>query len=178
MKNLLFILSFFILNSCTKSSGISENSINKIAKKEALSSLNEYCTSNDIALLTKKDIRLLFFEKLDSTLQKQYQHEKEKTSPELNGKILDQFLEDIDLKYFEQNFQFQKKYEFKLTPKSIHTLKEFNTIELLYYPNDCSFRLSIICFYVTKEFSDESSVVYIFKIKNNKLLDFKRQEAG
>ena len=166
------------MNSCSKSKVIQKDVENSSADLQVDKDSENNCDVKDIVFLNQNEGHKSFIKTLDSTVQKQYPAGKEITSPELNTEILTQFLNDLNLENFDETFKFQKKYNLKLTPKSVQTLNEINIIELVYYPKECSYRLSINCSYETEDYSDESSVIYFFKIVDGKLKDFARQEAG
>lgn len=128
-------------------------------------------------MLKKKVLNTSFFQKLDSVITIQYPNIQQKESIDINADLLDVFLNDIDISTLESDRIFMKKYKYNLVPKKIHVLNYFNTIEIQYY-NNCEFRLVIINYYETEEFSDEGNVSYSFKIENNQIKKIKRQEAG
>lgn len=138
---------------------------------------NKTCRPLDILMLKEKDVKTLFFQKLDSTVNKQYLGKK-KESVDLTQELLEIFLNDLDTKFFSRNLIFQKKYKAKFVIEDKQSKNDSTTIELSYFQEDCFYRMAILNYYETEEYADESSVIYFFKIENKQITNFGRQEAG
>ena len=171
MKNVLVFIALLVFLSCLKNAKNTEEANEKIENK-----LTGNCNLENILLLTHKEQEIIFFQKLDSLVLKQYPEGKE--AIDITPELLSRFLSDLEINNLKNDSVFRKKYIVKLTPESLETFHESNNIELMYFPKDCAYRLSVNNYYETKEYADEGSVSYSFKIENGSIKDFKRQEAG
>ena len=174
MKTCSLLIILMIAFSCNRNTSKPNLTIESQAEKNNVST----CEASDIFALQEKSNEELFFRQLDSKIKTQYPVIDEKLSAEITPALLTEFLKELNLENLENNAGYQKKIPIKLTPAKLKTKIETNTIELIFFPQECSYRLSILTYYETDEFSDENSVSYSFKILNNKITDFERQEAG
>ncbi|WP_334126806.1 hypothetical protein [Empedobacter brevis] len=172
MKNLFLLIVLIVCVSCL------QNTKNADKTGENKTENNLDCKPEDILILTRKDMETEFFRKLDAVISKQYPEEKEKQTIDITPELLNQFLRDLNINTLKNDSVFQKKYGVKLTSENTETRNESNTMELMYFPQDCTYRLSVNNYYETNEFSDERSVSYSFKIENGHVTAFRRQEAG
>jgi len=136
----------------------------------------------DFLKLKNKELQADFFSKLDSIRKVQYPDNDQETSimVDLTPEYLIKFLNDIDLDSLKVNKEFEEGYHFNIAPKD-YTDPEVckDKIAVSFEVENCSFRLNIYnTFLVEPNWCTESMVVYGFKIKNDKIVDFWRQEAG
>ena len=99
---------------------------------------------------------------------------------DLTPEYLIEFFADINLDSLTANKQFEKEYHFNIAPKE-YTDPQIckDKIDVSFDAENCSFRLNVYnTFLVEPDWCTESMVVYGFKIKNDKIVDFWRQEAG
>ena len=171
-----FILILTLIVSC--SNNTNQKELDKPKENfKVTKNRNKDCRPLNILMLKEKDVKTLFFQKLDSTVNKQYLGKK-KESVDLSQELLEIFLNDLDTKIFPENLIFQKKYKAKFVIEDIQSKNESTTIELSYFQEDCFYRMCILNYFETDEYSDESSVIYFFKIENKQITNFGRQEAG
>lgn len=157
-----------------------EKSIDKDSEQIAVTN----CTGKIEGFLTLRDKELQadFFSKLDSIRKVQHPNNDQETSimVDLTPEYLIEFLDDISLDSLTANKQYEKEYHFNITPKS-YTDPEIckDKIAVSFDEENCSFRLNVYnSFLVEPDWCTESMVVYGFKIENDKIVDFWRQEAG
>ncbi|WP_196889877.1 hypothetical protein [Aureivirga sp. CE67] len=136
----------------------------------------------DFLNLKDKELQEDFFSKLDSIRKVQYLNNDQDTSimVDLTPEYLIEFLADISLDSLTANKQFEKEYHFNIAPKE-YTDPQIckDKIAVRFDAENCSFRLKIYnTFLVEPDWCTESMVVYGFKIKNDKIVDFWRQEVG
>lgn len=201
MKILIYILTVLTLIGCTDSTDIEER--NKTAGKEIDSKTDKVlkeepkkldresvqiesndclATSIDFLKLKDKNLRLGFFVKLDSIRKVQYPDNDQETSimVDLTPEYLINFLTDIDSDSLLVNRQFEQEYHFNTAPKGYTDPKICkDKIAVSFNHENCSFRLDVYnTFLVQPDWCTESMVIYEFKIKNDRIVDFWRQEAG
>lgn len=142
------------------------------------------CSGKAIDFLKFKGEKLLadFFFKLDSIRKLQYPNNDQETSimVDLTQEYLMVFLSDINSDSLNANKRFEKEYHFNIAPKDYIDPKICkDKIAVSFDAENCSFRLNVYnTFLVETDWCTESMVVYGFKIKNDKIVDFWRQEAG
>ena len=139
-------------------------------------------TISDFLKLNDKELQLDFFSNLDSIRKVQYPDNDQDTliMVDLTPEYLTMFLTDINSNSLMVNNQFEKEYHFDIAPKD-YTDPEIckDKIAVSFDDKSCSFRLHIYnTFLVEPDWCTESMVVYGFKIENDKITDFWRQEAG
>lgn len=130
--------------------------------------------------LTNKNIQTDFFHQLDSIRKVQYPKNDQDTAifVDLTPKLLDKFLRDLNEDEFSKAGNFEKEYNFNIAPPKYTDSKECSDkISITFDKRTCSFRLVIYNEFFA-EWCQESIVVYGFKIKGNKISDFRRNEAG
>ncbi|WNJ20335.1 hypothetical protein [Pontibacter sp. G13] len=137
---------------------------------------------SDFLKLNQQDLQTDLFVKIDSIRKVQYPENDQETSimVDLTAEYLTQFLNDIDVDSLAKNQQFEKKYHFNIAPEGFTNPTDCkDKIAVSFDDKDCSFRLNIYnTFLVEPNWCTESMVVYGFKIKNSRIIDFWRQEAG
>ncbi len=135
----------------------------------------------DFMQLNNKEFQNKFFILLDSV--RNFQHppnDKEKEMMvDLNQKLLNQFLKDIDTKEFSKNNTFEKEYHFNIAPKNYSDPADCkDKISVQYFPGK-GYRVVIFnTFLVEPNWCTEHTVVYGFEIKGNRIINFGRNEAG
>ncbi|MBD8489690.1 hypothetical protein IFO69_13115 [Echinicola sp. CAU 1574] len=138
--------------------------------------------TEDFLNLKDKELQADFFYKLDSIRKVQYPNNDQEASitVDLTPEYLIEFLADINSDSLTANKQFEKEYHFNIAPKD-YTGSEIckDKIAVSFDAENCSFRLNIYnTFLVEPDWCTESMAVYGFKIKNDEIVDFWRQEAG
>ncbi len=101
-------------------------------------------------------------------------HKKIQKNLDITYEMLFDFLKDIDKKKFSTTNNFEKTYNENTGKEKSHKY----TIMLTFYPSECGYRLVVNHFIEAKEWSDEISVIYSFRILDDRIVDFVRQEAG
>ena len=140
---------------------------------------SDNCYENQIFTLKDKQSQESFFKQLNLVISKQYPPNKEKEILDITPQILNQFINDIDKTTFSLTKSFTKEYKFNLVPNQYSNSKDYkNTISITFDEKECTYRLTLINFYQTDEWSDETSIVYSFRILYGEIIDFRRQEAG
>ena len=140
------------------------------------------CQRLDFLKLQDKKLQNIFFKQLDSTRHIQYPNndQEKEIMIDLNQKLLDQFLKDIDQTAFSKTGRFEKEYHFNIAPKGYSDpaiCKDKISIE--FYPENCSYRMMIWnTFLAEPDWCTESQVIYSFEIKGDKIAGFERNEAG
>jgi len=202
MKNFIYILTLLTIVGCGNSEKkdahvffdrlelVSESNIDlreeyeKSTVNDSLKTEANNCSGEIIDFLKLKDngLQIDFFSKLDSIRKVQYPANDQETSImfDLSPEYLNKFLVDIDIDSLSVKNQFEKEYHFNIAPLDF-TDSEIckDKIAVSFDVKDCSFRLNIYnTFLVEPNWCTESMVVYGFKIKNDKVVDFWRQEAG
>ncbi|WP_228851534.1 hypothetical protein [Aegicerativicinus sediminis] len=202
MKTLTYILTVLLLIGCSNSSNNgkvsetiesesqsltdstveveeTENANNEI---EQIESSKCSGTISDFLKLEQQDLRTDLFAKIDSIRKVQYPDNDQETSimVDLTAEYLTRFLKDIDTDSLTQNQGFEKEYHFDIAPEGFTDPTGCkDKIAVSFDNKDCSFRLNIYnTFLVEPNWCTESMVVYGFKIKNSRIIDFWRQEAG
>jgi hypothetical protein len=139
-------------------------------------------TITDFLILKRKDLQIGLFAKIDSIRKVQYPDNDQETSimVDLTAEYLTRFLNDLDSDSLTKIQRFEKEYHFSIAPKGFTDPADCkDKIAVSLDEKDCSFRLNIYnTFLVEPNWCTESMVVYGFKIKNNRIIDFWRQEAG
>ncbi|SFT43354.1 hypothetical protein SAMN05216474_0540 [Lishizhenia tianjinensis] len=138
--------------------------------------------AEDFLKLKGTGLQADFFSKLDSIRKVQYPNNDQETSimVDLTLEYLKEFLADINLDSLTANNQFEKEYHFNIAPKG-YTDPEIckDKIAMNFEAKNCSFRLSVYnTFLAQPDWCVESMVIYGFKIENDKIVHFWRQEAG
>lgn len=169
----IIVITFFALISLFACDAPKSKEVKSIATEE----VSNLCTANAVCLLQNTEGRNSFFAKLDSVLQIQYPKSDNLDKPQdITADLLTTFFKDLDTASFYANNTFSKEYAFDTS--NVKSLKNRKSIELTFDESTCSFRLVIINYYETEEYSDESSIVYSFSIADGKITSFVRQEAG
>lgn len=154
----------------------SNNEIEQIETSKCSGAISDFLKLNQQYLQTD------LFVKIDSIRKVQYPENDQETSimVDLTAEYLTQFLNDIDVDSLAKNQQFDKKYHFNIAPEGFTDPTDCkDKIAVSFDDKDCSFRLNIYnTFLVEPNWCTESMVVYGFKIKNSRIIDFWRQEAG
>ncbi|MCH2032295.1 MAG: hypothetical protein MK202_02150 [Tenacibaculum sp.] len=201
MKNIIYIfavLTFFGSDNAVKKENATSDKMeivpeyNKSLREKYEKSIEkgyEQLASNtclgkieDFLNLQKNKLQADFFSKLDSIRKVQYPNNDQDTSimVDLTPEYLIKFLSDINLDSLIANKGFEKEYHFNIAPKEYSDPQICkDKIAVSFDVENCTFRLDIYnTFLVEPDWCTESMVVYGFKIKNNKIVDFWRQEAG
>lgn len=177
MKN-IYLYSLLIFFATCKESKVNDNVPAQTLKMSTnLSSTVNSCTLDNMLSLQNEPLKISFFQKLDSIIEFQYPEKTEKEAIDINGEILEAFLADLKLHSNKNDSVFEKSYNYNLFKNKQNVKKYSNTIEVQLF-NNCTYRLLFINYLETSEYADEGSVVYSFKINNNEIKEFKRQEAG
>ncbi len=202
MKTLTYILTVLLLIGCsnssdngkvsepieTESQSLTDSTIeveetqNANNEIEQIESSNCSGTISDFLKLEQQDLQTDLFAKIDSIRNVQYPDNDQETSimVDLTVEYLTRFLNDIDADKLTQNQRFEKEYHFDIAPEGFTDPTDCkDKIAVSFDDKDCSFRLNIYnTFLVEPKWCTESMVVYGFKIKNSRIIDFWRQEAG
>ena len=156
----------------------------KSIAKESQETDSINCTGKILDFLKLKDneLQTIFFSKLDSIRKVQYPDNNQEISimVDLTPKYLNKFLSDIISDSLSTIKRYEKEYHFNIAPKDF-TDPEIcmDKITVNFDVEHCSFRLNVFnTFLVEPNWCKESKVVYGFKIKSGKIIDFWRQEAG
>ena len=140
------------------------------------------CSPAIIKKLHDKRLMASFFDQLDSVRRIQYPHNDQDAgnSVDLNPKMLSQFISDINTETFSKTGTFQKHYFFDMAPASYKDSEKCkDVISIQFIPSSCSFRIEIHNAYpVENDCAGGSQVSYHFKIQNNNIVNFSRNEAG
>lgn len=137
-------------------------------------------TALDFLKLTDKKIQADFFHQLDSIRKVQYPKNDQDTAifVDLTPKLLDNFIKDLNKDQLYKTGEFEKEYNFNISPPQYTDSKECeDKVSLTFDKINCSFRLIIFNEFFA-EWCQESTVVYVFKINGDRILDFGRSEAG
>lgn len=168
--------------SFTDTAIIVEETQKVIYKTEQIKTSNCSGTITDFLELKNKDLQLDLFAKIDSIRKIQYPDNDQETSImiDLKAEYLIRFLNDIDIDSLTQNQRVEKEYHFDLAPEGFTDPADCkDKIKVSFDQKNCSIRLNIYnTFLVEPNWCTESMVVYDFKIKNDRIIDFSRQEAG
>ena len=140
------------------------------------------CSPTTIKKLEDKRLMGYFFDRLDSVKRIQYPGNDQDTgnSVDLNPRLLSQFISDINTETFSKTGTFQKHYFFDMAPASYKDSEKCkDVISIQFIPSSCSFRIEIQNAYPVKnDCAGGSQVSYHFKIQNNSIVNFSRNEAG
>lgn len=152
---------------------------NEIEKIEEVKSIG---LSSDFLKLKYKNLQSEFFGKIDSIRTVQYpnNHQEISIMDDMTPEYLNKFLADINLDSLSKNNQFEQEYHFNIAPEDF-TDPDIckDKIEVSFNDKDGSFRLSIYnTFLVELDWCTESMVIYGFSIKEDKIINFWREEAG
>ncbi len=202
MKTLIYILTVLTIIGCsnsndngrvsetieTESQSLTDSTIEveetQTANNEVEQIESSKCsgTISDFLKLNHQDLQTDLFEKIDSIRKVQYPENDQETSimVDLTAEYLTRFLNDIDADSLTKNQRFEKEYHFNIAPEGFTDPTDCkDKIAVSFDDKDCSFRLNIYnTFLVEPNWCTESMVVYGFKIKNSRIIDFWRQEAG
>ena len=152
----------------------------KSAGSEIPDTVRRNCSALD--LMNLKNLQAEFFSQLDSILRVQYpNNDREPESfVDLTPRLLDQFLSDINKDSLILNGEFEKEYHFNLAPPGFTDPKICkDKISITFDGDHCGFRLVIYnTFLVEPSWCTENNVVYGFEIRDGRIIDFGRQEAG
>jgi hypothetical protein len=124
-----------------------------------------------------------FFRQRDSVQKAQYSHGDQDiyNSVDINSKMLQQFLTDIDVNQLQKTGTFEKSYFFNIAPPQYKDTKECkDIIRVQYLSSSCTFILIIDNVYMVQDLgcAGGTQVIYSFKISNGHVRDFGRNEAG
>ena len=203
MKNLIYILTFLSIFGCNNSETKNDSSTSdrlelipepdrdlreeyeqSIIKESKPAFDTNICSSEaiDFLKLKEKDLRTQFFFSLDSIRKVQYPNDDQENSimVDLTPEYLNKLLADINYDSLKQNSRFVKEYHFNIAPENFTDPKICkDKIEITFDKTTCKFRLRIYnTFLAEPNWCTESSVIYVFGIKNNRIVDFWRNEAG
>ena len=153
-----------------------------VKEVEKIDSVNCFGKTVDFLKLKDNELQTDFFAKLDSLRKVQFPNNDQETSimVEITPEYLNKFLSDIDQDSLIINKRFDKEYNFNIAPKD-YTDPEIckDKIAMNFDEKNCSFQLNVYnTFLVEPDWCTESMVIYGFKIQNEKIVDFWRQEAG
>ena len=202
MKTLIYILTVLTLIGCsnsndngkvyepieTESQSLADSTIEAEETQTANNEIEQIelrkCSGTicDFLKLDQQDLQTDLFVKIDSIRNVQYPDNDQDTTimVDLTAEYLARFLNDVDVDSLTNNQRFEKEYHFNIAPKGYTDPTDCkDKIEVSFDDKDSSFRLNIYnTFLVEPNWCTESMVVYGFKIKNSKIVDFWRQEAG
>lgn len=202
MKNLIFLLTVLTIFGCANTEEVettpSSDRMELVPEpdqdlrgkyKESIGKDSELIPSTtctvkieDFLKLKDEDLQADFFSQLNSIRNVQYPNKDQETSisVDLTPEYLSEFLADISLDSLSANKLFEQEYHFNIAPKD-YTDPEIckDKIAVSFDAENCAFRLNVYnTFLVEPNWCTESMVVYGFKIENDKIIDFWRQEAG
>jgi len=202
MKTLIYLLTILTLIGCSNSvdnGNVSEpietesqslaDSANEVEETQKADNAIEQIetskcsgTITDFLKLENQDLQSDFIAKIDSIRKVQYPDNDQETSimVDLTAEYLTRFLNDIDSDSLTKNQRFETEYHFNVAPEGFTDPEDCkDKIAVSLDEEDCSFRLNIYnTFLVEPNWCTESMVVYGFKLRNDKIIDFWRQEAG
>lgn len=142
-------------------------------------SLESLCKPLDFLKLREKEIQVKFLHLIDSIKELQYPEESEPTTfVDITQQYLINFLNDLNIDSLRINGFFEKEYDFNKKSQNTDQVICQDAISVAYLEKDCSFMLHVLNTNFIDGWCGESSVVYLFKIKNDKVIDFIRREAG
>lgn len=130
--------------------------------------------------LAEKSIQADFFHQLDSIKKVQYPQNEQDTTifVDLTPRLLNMFLEDMKEGEFSKTSKFEKEYNFNIAPPDYTDSKECkDKISITFDKRTCSFLLVIYNEFFA-EWCQESTILYEFKITDNKIYDLRRNTAG
>lgn len=140
------------------------------------------CQAVDLMKLQNKELQNDFFKQLDSIRHIQYPNNDQETEimVDFTPAMLKQFLKDIDTATLSKTGRFEKEYYFNIAPKGYSDPKVCkDKISVEFDFATCTYRMVIWnSFLVEPNWCTEHQVVYGFTIKNNKIIDLERNEAG
>lgn len=134
----------------------------------------------DFLKLANKNIQTDFFHQLDSIRKVQYPQNNQDTAifVDLTPALLDRFLRDMNKNEFSKTGKFKKEYYFSIAPPKYTDSKECkDAISITFDKKTCSYLLVIYNVFPA-DWCQESSVIYGFKIIENRISNFRRNEAG
>lgn len=168
----LFLIAFLIFQSCHIPH--TNNDKSKVADNS-----QSGCKAEDFFLLKENDIQQDFFKNLDSVLLIQYPDGRKKAMfTDITGVMLKTFVQNVDSMRFLKDKLADLLYYDDLAAVQGVGGKLKQSIEISFDESICGFRLLLINYFESAEYADESSVVYSFRILNNRIVDFYRQEVG
>lgn len=154
--------------------------INKLSHKNKLSL---YCSVIDFMNLSNSELQNDLFFHIDSIRKFQYPNNDQDScnSVELTPELLTKFLKDLNTDTLLETSSFKAFYHFNIFCPSFsdnETCKD--KISVQFSKETCNFRMVIDNTYLVEQNDciGGSQVVYSFRISNNKIVDFGRQEAG
>jgi len=190
MRNLTILLAILLLYSCANDD---ENKNIKVATGDDKTIQEHYldsqahtqndiseCTALEFLKLSNKNTEASFFHQLDSVriLQSSKNDEGSSIFVDLNSKLLTKFLKDLDTTQLVKTGNFTKEYYFNIAPQKFHDSKNCkDRISLDFDKQTCSFKIVVYNEFFA-EWCQESNVIYTFKIKAEKICNFKRDVAG
>jgi hypothetical protein len=171
---LILITYFFLL--------LSSNHFDKLENLNIEKTTSKSCSAIDFIKLENEDLQIDFFTQLDSIRKVQYPNNDQENEifVDLTPNLLRQFLKDIDKELLIKNGEFEKEYNFNISPPDLTDHADCkDKIKIKYNINSCSFRMEIHnTFLVPDNWCTESMVVYGFTISDEKITDFGRNAAG
>jgi len=138
--------------------------------------------ANDFLKLKDKALQKEFFFMLDSIRKVQYPDNDQELTimVDLTPEYLNKFLTDLNKDSLRLNNTFEKEYHFNIAPKGYTDPKVCkDKIQITFDEEYCSFRMVIYnTFFVEPNWCTESTIVYTFRIEEDRIIDFGRNEAG
>lgn len=136
--------------------------------------------ATDILKLRDKIIQADFFHQLDSIRKVQYPNNDQDTAifVDFTPILLNRFLKDVNKEQLTNTGEFEKEYNFNISPPQYKDSKECkDKISLTFDKETCSFHITIFNEFFA-EWCQESSVTYLFQIVDSKISNFTRSETG
>lgn len=159
-----------------------DNDFNNAVIKNKFGQSQSACKALDFMKLQNKALQKKFFLQLDSIRNVQYPNSDQETEimVDINSNLLTQFLKDIDQTALSKNGRFEKEYHFNIAPKGFSDPKTCtDKISIEFYPEHCSYQMIIWnTFLVEPDWCSEHQIMYSFEIKDNRIINFRRDEAG
>lgn len=140
-------------------------------------------SSKDFLQLKNKELQADFFRVLDSTRKSQYRNNDQDiyNLVDITPDLLRKFLKDINADTLARHDVFEARYFFNIAPRSFTDSKKCDDlVTLRFFREDGSFRMIIDNVYPVEELgcAGGAQVIYGFKIRDNRIVDFDRQAAG
>jgi hypothetical protein len=168
--------------SNVKKNTTQSNNVIESVHFESLIGMKADCSSLDFIKLKDKQLQSFFFNELDSIKKIQYPNNDQEVNImiDITSDYLNQFLSNINEEMLEKEFYFDKDFFFNKAPKGYIDSKVCkDKISIEFDSFNCNFKLKIYnSFQVDSDWCTESVVVYGFKIQNDKIINFWRNEAG